>query len=72
MMCHALDALGVLQEETQRYNRSVSSVMGERIALLINVLLLGLLSLPFIVMIAYHYHDVMNSFLALIHENTKS
>lgn len=67
----ALNALGVLQEETERYNHSVSSVMGERIALLINVLLLGLLSLPFIVMIAYHYHDVMNSFLALIHEKQK-
>jgi diguanylate cyclase (GGDEF)-like protein len=67
----ALNALGVLQEETERYNHSVSSVMGERIALLINVLLLGLLSLPFIVMIAHHYHDVMNSFLALIHEKQK-
>lgn len=64
----ALMALGVLQSETQRYNQSVSSVMNEKIALLIDVLLLGLLSLPFVAFIAYHYHDVMNSFVALTQE----
>lgn len=61
----ALAALGVMQRENRRYNTSVSNQMQAQITNLINVLLVGLLAMPFVVLAAYHYHDVMNRFIAL-------
>ena len=61
----ALTALGVMQQENHRYNETVSGDMNKQISFLINVLLIGLLAMPFVVWAAYHYHDVMSRFIAL-------
>lgn len=64
----ALAALAVLQQENHRYHEAVTSDMNKQIANLINALLVGLLAMPFVVLAAYHYHDVMNRFLMLLVE----
>lgn len=61
----ALTALGVMQQENHRFNKAVSGAMNKRINFLINVLLIGLLAMPFVVWAAYHYHDVMSRFISL-------
>lgn len=64
----ALAALRVLQEENNRYHEVVTQAMDKRISYLITALLIGLLAMPFVVLAAYHYHDVMTRFLSLIAE----
>lgn len=64
----ALQAFRALQQEAYRYNYSISSEMNQRIAGLINALLLGLLSMPFVIMAAYHYHSVIGRFISLRQE----
>lgn len=61
----ALTALGIMQAENHRYNQAVSGAMNEQLGFLINVLLAGLLAMPFVIWAAYHYHDVMSRFIAL-------
>lgn len=61
----ALAALGIMQAENYRYNQAVSGAMNEQLGFLINVLLAGLLAMPFVIWAAYHYHDVMSRFIAL-------
>jgi diguanylate cyclase (GGDEF)-like protein len=61
----ALTALGIMQAENHRYNQAVSGEMNEQLGFLINVLLAGLLAMPFVIWAAYHYHDVMSRFIAL-------
>ncbi|WP_415892642.1 GGDEF domain-containing protein [Neptuniibacter sp. PT8_73] len=64
----ALAALAVLQLENNRFHEAVTRDMNKQITNLINVLLVGLLAMPFVVLAAYHYHDVMNRFVLLIAE----
>lgn len=64
----ALAALAVLQRENNRFHEVVKRDMNKQITNLINALLVGLLAMPFVVLAAYHYHDVMNRFLMLLLE----
>jgi diguanylate cyclase (GGDEF)-like protein len=54
----ALTALQRLQDENVLFHSRVSQQMQEQVIGLINVLLVGLLALPFVILAAYHYHDV--------------
>ncbi|MGH1461623.1 MAG: GGDEF domain-containing protein [Neptuniibacter sp.] len=54
----ALTGLQKLQDENVFYHERVTGEMQKQVIGLINVLLVGLLALPFVVLAAYHYHDV--------------
>lgn len=54
----ALTALQKLQDENVLFHSRVTQQMQEQVIGLINVLLVGLLALPFVILAAYHYHDV--------------
>lgn len=64
----ALAALSLLQAENNRFNAAISAEMNQQISVLVNFLLIGLLAMPFVVLAAYHYHDIMNRFVALMIE----
>lgn len=64
----ALAAFGIMQQQNKQYAESVGQVMHERINQLMNTLLIGLLAMPFVVLAAFHYHRVMNRFIALMIE----
>lgn len=55
----ALTAFDVLRAENAKYHTRVTEQMEQQILGLINVLLVGLLAMPFVVLAAYHYHDVI-------------
>lgn len=55
----ALTALTILRTENSKFHDNVTHSMQEQILGLINVLLVGLLAMPFVVLAAYHYHDVI-------------
>lgn len=67
----ALKALAVLELNNQRHNQSQSGEINEQVNLLINTLLLGLLAMPFVILAAYHYNDLLRRMLALAHEKQK-
>ncbi|MGB0203811.1 MAG: diguanylate cyclase domain-containing protein [Neptuniibacter sp.] len=54
----ALTAFQKLQDENVLFHSRVTQQMQEQVIGLINVLLVGLLALPFVILAAYHYHDV--------------
>lgn len=54
----ALTAFQKLQDENVLFHSKVTQQMQEQVIGLINVLLVGLLALPFVILAAYHYHDV--------------
>jgi len=67
----ALTALGILQEENRSYNIKITDSMNAQLWELINVLLIGLLAMPFVVLAAYHYHDVFLKVIDLSIEKQK-
>lgn len=64
----ALAAFGVIQLENKRYSATVQQRMLDRVNLLMNTLLIGLLAMPFVVLFAFHYHRVMGRFVELMLE----
>lgn len=67
----ALVALQKLQDENVLYHQNVTNQMQEQVIGLINVLLVGLLALPFVVLGAYHYNDVFVRMINLSIEKRK-
>lgn len=67
----ALVALQKLQDENVLYHQNVTHQMQEQVVGLINVLLVGLLALPFVVLAAYHYNDVFVRMINLSIEKRK-
>ncbi|MCP4598482.1 GGDEF domain-containing protein [Neptuniibacter sp.] len=67
----ALTALGILQEENRSYYIQMTDSMNAQLWELINVLLIGLLAMPFVVLAAYHYHDVFLKVIDLSIEKQK-
>ncbi|WP_420600024.1 GGDEF domain-containing protein [Neptuniibacter sp.] len=67
----ALVSLNKLQDENVLYHQNVTNQMQEQVIGLINVLLVGLLALPFVVLAAYHYNDVFVRMVNLIIEKRR-
>lgn len=67
----ALTALQKLQDENVLFHSRVTQQMQEQVIGLINVLLVGLLALPFVILAAYHYHDVFVRMIDLSIEKRK-